>query len=107
MAATEMQPAIYAGDPQSTNVATLGQLLDQLDAIIWSDGMFGPDEQRLFGAFMAKQKMKIQAMAQQQAQAQGAAQPNQGFTPQQRTPPLNEQPMQMGYGTGGGSEYVP
>ena len=101
----ENQPAIYAGDPPDTGLESFGQLLDKVRAVIWSDGMFGVEEQRLFGAFMADMKMRIQQQVQQQQQQQAAGQ--QGFTPQQRTPPLNEEPLQMGYGKGGGSEYVP
>lgn len=100
----ENQPSIYAGDPPDTGLESFGQLLDKVRAVIWSDGMFGVEEQRLFGAFMADMKMRIQQqMQQQQQQAAGQQQ----FTPSGGAPPLNEEPLQMGYGKGGGSEYVP
>ena len=100
----ETQPAIYGGDPPDQGMAKFGELLEQLDAVIWSDNMFGIEEQRLFAAWMAKQKMKITAQQQEQQQAAaGQAQ----FQPQQRTPAMNEEPYTMGHGTGGGSEYVP
>jgi len=103
----ESTPAIYGGDPPNANVATFGQLLDQLDAVLWSDGMFGMDEQRLFAAFMGKLKMKIQAIQQQQQQA--AAQQQQ-FSPSGGAPPLSEAPLTMGARSGGGGQfqdYVP
>jgi hypothetical protein len=99
----ENQPSIYGGDPPDQGLAKFGDLLEQVDAVIWSDGMFNIEEQRLFAAFMGKQKMKILAMQRQQQAAAGQQQ----FSPQQRTPALQEEPMTMGYGTGGNSEYVP
>lgn len=86
-------PSIAGADGPDTAGADLGQLLDQLDAFLWSDGMITPDEERLLAAFFYKQKMKIQALAQQQQQ--GAGGPEQ-FSPQQGVPGVEEEPYSMG-----------
>jgi len=96
----ETQPSIYAGDPPDTGLTKFSELLEQLDAVIWSDGMFGTEEQRLFGAFMAKQKMKIMAMQQQQQQAAGGGEEQ--FSPNQPVQAQQNEPMTMGHGAGGG-----
>ena len=103
----ETQPTLYGGDPPDTGLAKFGDLLEQLDAVIWSDGMFNTEEQRLFAAFMAKQKMKIMAMQQQQQQMAAGGEPQ--FTPQQPVQAQQEEPMTMGHGAGGGNmqEYRP
>lgn len=85
-------PSIAGAEGPDTAGPDLQQLLEQLDAVLWSDGMLTPDEERLLAAFFYKQKQKIQAMTMQQ---QGAGGPEQ-FSPQQGVPGLQEEPYSMG-----------
>lgn len=103
-AGVEGQPTIFGGDPPNTQLQTFGQKLEELDALIWSDGMFGPEEQRLFAAWMFKQKTKIMQLQEQAAAGAAGGAP---ASPQPGPAAPQEQAFSMGYGSGGGSEYVP
>lgn len=80
MGMMDAPPAIEAGAPPDAQPQDLASALAQVDAIIFGDGSFGPDEQKIFAAFMAKLNMKMQA-AQQQAASQQAQAPLPGGVP--------------------------